>query len=123
MTIRDLNKAMEEAGNATFGYKRRKRNGSNKIEDETHFLLDCPAYSQLGFVKELFTNAERRTKRGTIRPQDKRDYIEKLAVEAKNAANLKDMKTLYQIAKKLTKRRLWKESFLAPENNRWDGSL
>ncbi len=53
-------------------------------------------------MKELFTNTERKTLKKWNRAQD---LIERPDMEAEKAANLelKDMKALYQIAKKLPK--------------------
>ena len=108
MTIHSFNMAMELAGKAVLGYRRAKK--EQWISTSTWDKID----QRKGIKKKLLTIKSPRLKERLSREYsqkdkevkrstrvDKRTYIENLAEDAEAAARRKDMKSLYQITKKL----------------------
>ena len=108
MTIHSFNMAMELAGKAVLGYRRAKK--EQWISTSTWDKID----QRKGIKKKLLTTKSPRLKERLSREYsqkdkevkrstraDERTYIENLAEDAEAAARGKDMKSLYQITKKL----------------------
>ena len=121
MTIHSFSTATELAGKAVLGYRRAKK--EQWISTSTWDKIG----QRKGIKKKLLTTKSPRPKERLSREYsqkdkevkrstraDKRTYIENLAEDAEAAARRKDMKSLYQITKKLkgespTERRRWKD--------------
>ena len=108
MTIHSFNMAMELAGKAVLGYRRAKK--EQWISISTWDKID----QRKGIKKKLLTTKSPRLKERLSREYSQKDkevkrstrvnkctYIENLAEDAEAAARRKDMKSLYQITKKL----------------------
>ena len=108
LTIDSLNQAMRETGEKILGYKQSKkkewisRETLNKIEERREVkkkLLSTKSER----LRERFAT-EHREKDKIVKNSarnDRRQYTEDLAQEAEEAAHQNDMKTVYQITRKL----------------------
>ena len=108
MTIDGFNQALREAGEKVLGFRRKKK--EEWIKEETWKKIDERRQTKekinntrserlkekhRSFYSELNNQVKRMTR------ADKKDYIEKLADEAEEAAGRNDLKTLYKINKQL----------------------
>ena len=108
MTIDGFNQALREAGEKVLGFRRKKK--KEWIKEETWKKIDERRQTKekinntrserlkeqhRSFYSELNKQVKRMTR------TDKKDYIEKLADEAEEAAGRNDLKTLYKINKQL----------------------
>ena len=108
MTIDGFNQALREAGEKVLGFRRKKK--EEWIKEETWKKIDERRQTKekinntrserlkekhRSFYSELNKQVKRMTR------ADKKDYIEKLADEAEEAAGRNDLKTLYKINKQL----------------------
>ena len=108
MTIDGFNQALREAGEKVLGFRRKKK--EEWIKEETWKKIDERKQTKekinntrserlkekhRSFYSELNKQVKRMTR------ADKKDYIEKLADEAEEAADRNDLKTLYKIDKQL----------------------
>ena len=108
MTIDGFNQALREAGEKVLGFRRKKK--EEWIKEETWKKIDERKQTKekinntrserlkekhRSFYSELNKQVKRMTR------ADKKDYIEKLADEAEEAAGRNDLKTLYKIDKQL----------------------
>ena len=109
MTIDGFNQALREAGEKVLGFRRKKK--EEWIKEETWKKIDERRQTKekinntrserlkekhRSFYSELNKQVKRMTR------ADKKDYIEKLADEAEEAAGRNDLKTLYKINKQLS---------------------
>ena len=108
MTIDGFNQVLREAGEKVLGFRRKKK--EEWIKEETWKKIDERRQTKekinntrserlkekhRSFYSELNKQVKRMTR------ADKKDYIEKLADEAEEAAGRNDLKTLYKINKQL----------------------
>ena len=108
MTIDGFSQALREAGEKVLGFRRKKK--EEWIKEETWKKIDERRQTKekinntrserlkekhRSFYSELNKQVKRMTR------ADKKDYIEKLADEAEEAAGRNDLKTLYKINKQL----------------------
>ena len=108
MTIDGFNQALREAGEKVLGFRRKKK--EEWIKEETWKKIDERRQTKekinntkserlkekhRSFYSELNKQVKKMTR------ADKKDYIEKLADEAEEAAGRNDLKTLYKINKQL----------------------
>ena len=108
MTIDGFNQVLREAGEKVQGFRRKKK--EEWIKEETWKKIDERRQTKekinntrserlkekhRSFYSELNKQVKRMTR------ADKKDYIEKLADEAEEAAGKNDLKTLYKINKQL----------------------
>ena len=108
MTIDGFNQALREAGKKVLGFRRKKK--EEWIKEETWKKIDERRQTKekinntrserlkekhRSFYSELNKQVKRMTR------ADKKDYIEKLADEAEEAAGRNNLKTLYKINKQL----------------------
>ena len=108
MTIDGFNQALWEAGEKVLGFRRKKK--EEWIKEETWKKIDERRQTKekinntrserlkeknRSFYSELNKQVKRMTR------ADKKDYVEKLADEAEEAAGRNDLKTLYKINKQL----------------------
>ena len=108
ISILEFNQAMEETGKKILGYRRSKK--EEWITQQTWSLID-----ERKEVKNKLLNAKSPRLKERLRREysakdkqvksharnDKRRFTENLATKAEEAARKKDMKTLYQISKRL----------------------
>ena len=108
LTIDSLNQAMRETGEKILGYKQSKkkewisRETLSKIEDRRNTKKKLLS-TRSERLRERFAT-EHREKDKIVKNsarKDKRKYTEDLAKEAEEAAHQNDMKTVYQITRKL----------------------
>ena len=108
MTIDGFNQALREAGEKILGFRRKKKEEWIKEEtwkkiDERRQTKEKINSTRSECLKEkhrsLYSELNKQVKRMTR--ADKKDYIEKLADEAEEAAGRNDLKTLYKINKQL----------------------
>ena len=108
MTIDGFNQALREAGEKVLGFRRKKK--KEWVKEETWKKIDERRQTKekinntrserlkeqhRSFYSELNKQVKRMTR------ADKKDYVEKLADEAEEAAGKNDLKTLYKINKQL----------------------
>ena len=108
MTIDGFNQALREAGEKVLGFRRKKK--EEWIKEDTWKKIDERRQTKEKInntrserLKEkhrsFYSELNKQVKR--MARADKKDYIEKLADEAEEAAGKNDLKTLYKINKQL----------------------
>ena len=109
MTIDSFNQALLEAGEKVLGFQRRRKEAWIKDETwekinerkSTKQKIDATRSERLKEQhRRKYTELNKEVRKMT--KADKRDYIEKLADKAEEAARRNDLKTLYKINKQLS---------------------
>ena len=108
MTIHSLNMAMELAGKAVLGYRRARKeqwiststwDKIGQMKGIKKMLLNTKSPRLKKILSREYSQNDKEVKKRAR--ADKRTYIENLEEDAEEAARRKDMKSLYQITKKL----------------------